>query len=465
MVNRISFFRRQSQHLQQSADTEKRRDSGIQSITELAPPGMDHFKRPGMAAIQMAKNSSKSRDRRSSKDRSGSRSNAVRGAASPRTASFQKPVRLDMVVESPPALFFDAPSTSTGYLLSGRLQVTPQAADVVMESITMYLEATVTTKKPVEQRCRECNSQINDLYEWNFLSHTKTFKFSEGIKDLPFSHLIPGHLPATTHGQIGSIDYSLHVRAKSSDGQETEFRRDLVIDRALRPGNDKNSVRVFPPTNLTLNVTLPAVVHPIGSFPIQCRMTGITTKNEDTQIRWRLRKLTWRIEESETMISPACPKHTHKVGGEGKGLINTHKRDIGMEEIRGGFKTDFDDGQVEGEFEASCSSAAKPQCDVDAPNGLKITHALIVELVIAEEWAPNKKPQQATPTGAARVLRTTFNLVLTHRLGMGIAWDDEQPPMYEDVPDSPPHYLNEASVRVYEGDDLHADIDQMRLSE
>ena len=31
-------------------------------------------------------------------------------------------------------------------------------------------------------------------------------------------------------------------------------------------------------------------------------------------------------------------------------------------------------------------------------------------------------------------------LILTERSGMGISWDEEMPPMYEDVPASPPGY-------------------------
>lgn len=97
---------------------------------------------------------------------------------------------------------------------------------------------------------------------------------------------------------------------------------------------------------------------------------------------------------------------------------------------------------------------------------MKISHSLIMELVIAEEWAPNKKPLQATPTGAARVLRTQFNLNLTERQGMGIAWDDEMPPMYEDVPASPPGYKNTSTVVAdYEGDDLHEDVEHLQLGE
>lgn len=418
-----------------------------------------HFKRPSLGGFTKHGSDSKDKKDKKDKERSQSKDKRVKDAS---PALSMKPVKLNMVMESPPALFMDPPQQSTGALISGRLQVTPNNGTVTMNSIIMYLECTVSTKRPVVERCRECMTQVNDLYEWNFITKPKTF--TPGMAEMPFSWMIPGHLPVTTHGQIGVIDYSLHVRAMSDQGEETEFRRPLPILRALRPANDKNSVRIFPPTNLSLHVTLPSTIHPIGDFPVVCRMTGITTKNNETQTRWRLRKLIWRIEEREAMVSPACPKHGAKVGGEGKGVQHENTRDVGMEELKQGWKTDFSDGQIEGEFTAACDTSAQPQCDVESPNGLKISHALVLELVIAEEWAPNKRPQQATPTGSARVLRTQFNVNLTERSGMGISWDDEMPPLYEDVPASPPHY-KKGTNEDYTGDDLHEDIEQLHLEQ
>lgn len=417
---------------------------------------MDHFKRPALNL-----NKKHSSDKKDKKDRSVSKDQQ----AAPRLPMKPKPITMDLLMESPPILMLDPASVSSGALISGRLQVTPQVNETILESITMFLECTTTTKRPVQERCRECMTQVKDLYEWKFLAKPKFFGQAEGVQELPFSHLIPGHLPSTTHGTIGSIDYSLHVRARSADGQETEFRRNLIINRALRPGIDKSSIRVFPPTNLSLHVTMPNVVHAIGEFPVHCRMTGITTKREDTQTRWKLRKLTWRVEEHEKNISPACSAHSARVGGDGKGLQHEHTRDIGMDEVKSGWKTDYSEGIVEGEFAVSINPSSKPQCGVESQSGLKITHNLILELVIGEEWAPNKKPENATPTGAARVLRTQFSLNVTERSGMGIAWDDEQPPMYEDVPDSPPHYQNERTlVMNYDSEDLHEDIKDLSLN-
>ncbi|KAK1069152.1 Endocytosis regulator, partial [Friedmanniomyces endolithicus] len=312
-------LKRPSHQIDYPSPVASRKNSSTTAVVELKNPTMEHFKWPNIGLGK--KHASHEKRDKQSKERSQSKH---KDAAPAPAKAMMKPVKLGMIMESPPILFLGGPQEATGAIISGRLQVSPSAGDVVMNTIVMYLECTTTTARPVEARCRECMSTVTDLYEWNFLSKPKTFKATEGTQELPFSHLIPGHLPALTHGQIGTIDYSLHVRAKSSDGQETELRRELIIQRALRPGNDKNSVRIFPPTDLTLHVTLPSIIHPIGEFPITCRMTGVTNKRNDTQTRWRLRKLTWRIEEKEIMISPACAKHAAKVGGEGKGVQHTH---------------------------------------------------------------------------------------------------------------------------------------------
>ena len=94
---------------------------------------------------------------------------------------------------------------------------------------------------------------------------------------------------------------------------------------------------------------------------------------------------------------------------------------------------------------------------MDDPSGLKVAHQLVLELVVAEEVAPASKAQTHlhwNPSGTARVLRMTFAIALTERAGMGISWDEEQPPMYDDVPASPPVY---ARMDDYEGELLPTD--------
>ncbi|CAA9959909.1 hypothetical protein P3342_005287 [Pyrenophora teres f. teres] len=358
---------------------------------------------------------------------------------SPRVEA-QGAASMNMSVESPPIVFYNSPQASTGAIFSGQLMINVHDPFITVEKFEMRMLAIVTTKKPVAPHCPECSTQTTEIHKWEFLTHPTSLR--HGPHSFPFSHLLPGHLPATTHGSLATIDYYLSAVATTSSGKIT-YKRNLDIKRAIFPGAEKHSIRIFPPTNLTASVKLPPVIHPIGDFPVEMRLSGIVQNKADSQTRWRLRKLNWRIEETQKFISPACPKHISKVGGEGKGVLHEDVRAIANEEVKTGWKTDFEKGEIDVEFQAACNVGMKPLCDMESPSGMSVKHNLIIEMVVAEEWAPLKKLSQATPTGAARVLRTQFHLVLTERSGMGIAWDEEQPPLYEDVPISPPTYVDE----------------------
>jgi hypothetical protein len=365
----------------------------------------------------------------------------------------QKSATLNMEIESPPIVFYNSPTASTGALLSGQLKLQVAEPHIQFKSIDMRLLAIVSTKKPVAPHCSDCVSQTTELHKWDFITAPVTLTLNHGAHSFPFSHLLPGHLPATTQGSLAAVKYQLTAVATTSTGEKITLQRDLAIKRAIYPGNEKHSIRIFPPTNLTASVTLPPVIHPIGDFPIGMRLSGIVQNMPDSQTRWRLRKLNWRIEETQKFIAPACAKHAAKVGGEGKGVLHEDVHVVANEEVKHGWKTDFDQGNIDVEFRAAVNPSLKPVCDMESSNGMQVKHNLIIEMVVAEEWAPLKKLHQATPTGAARVLRTQFHLVLTERCGMGISWDEEQPPLYEDVPCSPPTYVADIDVPSLDDDD------------
>ena len=44
-----------------------------------------------------------------------------------------------------------------------------------------------------------------------------------------------------------------------------------------------------------------------------------------------------------------------------------------------------------------------------------------------------------------------FQTVLTERAGLGISWDNEAPPVYQDVPPSPPSYSEEMRIAALGG--------------
>lgn len=182
------------------------------------------------------------------------------------------------------------------------------------------------------------------------------------------------------------------------------------------------------------------------------QMTGVIDNSlHNIEKRWRIRRLNWRIDEQSKIVATACSRHTSKVGGEGKGVLREETRSIGSEDIKSGWKTDFDTagGSIDFEFDAAINPSYNAICDVASPTGFEVSHILVLEIIVAEEQTAGVGKNAAMPTGSARVLRMQFKLTVTDRAGMGISWDEEMPPMYEDVPGSPPEY---AKMDDFEGD-------------
>lgn len=148
-------------------------------------------------------------------------------------------------------------------------------------------------------------------------------------------------------------------------------------------------------------------------------------------------------QSSTNPVNAANSTPTNLTPGERPGDITIeHTRIVGMGEIKNDFKTDFSGkGKIEVMAEIDTHTLNHVSCNLSDPEfGMSITHTLVVEMVVAEEVTPTKGHYQPIATGAARVLRMQFNLNVTQRPGLGIAWDDEVPPMYADVPTSPPEY-------------------------
>ncbi|KAL8686973.1 MAG: hypothetical protein Q9218_006730 [Villophora microphyllina] len=437
-----SLGRSQTHHRREN----KTKSSHIEEITDLETGDQRHHS----AAMDFLHFGSKEK-RQSTSGRS-----TPKNKGSPRIGPAQ-PAKIEIQMESPPCVFYGG-TNSSGALFSGQLKLIVTDPEVRLTSIQMDLKGHTLTKKSVVKDCPDCIDKITTLKTWNFITEPTTYP--HGTHHLPFSYLLPGHLPATTHSVLANIDYNLEVKAITVLADTIKHQHPLRVQRALQPTPEKQSVRIFPPTNMTVNVIHTQIIHPIGSFLVQFRMNGVVTKEKSAETRWRIRKLDWRIDEHTENVSPACLKHAHKVGGEGKGQRHEDNRTIGSDSVKKGWKTDFDSpggGQIELEFPATIRANANPVCDVESATGLITTHLLIIEIIVAEEHAKSTNIKQAVPTGAARVLRTQFKIVLTERGGMGISWDEEQPPMYEDVPASPPGYIK---MSDYVGDDLGPPLEE-----
>jgi hypothetical protein len=375
----------------------------------------------------------------------------------------KKIAKLECVIESPPLLMHGSPLESTGALLSGRLNlVVKESEKVTVTGLALRLVAETEYKKPVSTHCPDCAKKTSNIKEWRLIGENAVLGGGDHV--YPFSHLLSGNLPQTTKTQLGSIKYYLSASGLLTNGEELHLTTPIIISRAFYPRPEKTSIRIFPPTKLSATVVLPSLMYAVGPAPVQLFISGLV--DPSTKTRWRLRKLLWRIDETVKAVSPACEAHSKKLGGENKGLLHEDVRTVGYSELKSGWKTDFgflDNtvmapdgtlaptiGRVEFEFEVQPRAGHQLSNNLTSPCGMNVTHSLVLELIVVEENIPSPRmPRLAVQTGSARVLRMQFDVQYSDRPGLGISWDEEQPPMYEDVPPSPPTYKTE--ILEYDG--------------
>lgn len=260
---------------------------------------------------------------------------------------------LQIKLESPPIVLYGHPNESTGSIISGVLNLeilppkTPSAnlelvssrssashlspvssstslasalatVDVEMDSVVLLLVQTMHYSKPFVVQssqissCDNCLTRVNTLARWDALLERSPFNV--GSHAYPFSHLIPGLLAPTTKlggGQSQTyIKYEL-IAVATSGSQETKLVFPVNILRSIPRGPDRNSQRIFPPTEVTASAVLPSVVYPKSSFPIELRMDNVVNGKQDR--RWRMRKLSWKLEEHTQVRAHACDVHETKL--------------------------------------------------------------------------------------------------------------------------------------------------------
>ncbi|KAK8095225.1 uncharacterized protein PG998_014449 [Apiospora kogelbergensis] len=344
---------------------------------------------------------------------------------------------LDWKIESPPAILYGDAENSTGALVSGQLLLTVKKVSLVVESLRGWLHIHVSHKRPYRHRCPDCSNQKTELENWTVLANPITL--NQGLHEYPFSVLLDGHLPATTNSSIVAVKYEFTFEVKLKHRSSLNLSKTIDVKRALpAPELPHHSVRVFPPTSMAVSVHYPQVIHTNESNKLHLRVEGfVKTDAEMKSVEyWTLKRLSWKLEEHLSTIAPACAKHSsymQKVYSEEttmKGVKRTESRTIGSAELSSGWKSDYScNGGVEMDLEYQCNNArAEPICDMKAHDGTEVTHQLIVQLVVVQEYASSSQPKQIIPTGVARILRMHLGITLTERAGLGVSWDNEAPP-------------------------------------
>lgn len=371
------------------------------------------------------------------------------------------PLQIESNIESPPIVFHGTPDESSGAMISGQMFLNVEQDNLEVESFVASLKLVVTNKKPYNPHCVDCAKTITNLEQWNFVSHP--MKLSRGRHPFPFSHLLRGHLPASLNSNLLQVAYEFKAEATYSyanasstsvgavEKTPVKFHHTFPVSRALEePESPHNSARVFPPTNIKVASSYNTVVRPSGGHTVALRLDGLKTFNPKLDIwdLWKVKKVSWKLEQTMKTNAVPCARHAPKDEEEARvGLVRTENRYLGEKILLGGWKSDFSgsDGTVEMEFDYSLNNFKRnkehPQfhCDSRDRGNIQVSHRLLIELVVSKEYATREKPNNAAPTGTGRILRMYYNVSLTDHYG-GVAWDTETPPIYGEVPPSPPSY-------------------------
>lgn len=189
-----------------------------------------------------------------------------------------------------------------------------------VESVVLSLEQNIHYSKPFQpqtsstiQNCFNCRHKTVELARWDIMSHAHLLPIGE--HSYPFSHLLPGNLPPTTtlgSSALTTIKYQLYAVVKyhfNNHTHEAKIVLPLNVSRSILKGPDRNSLRVFPPTEVTATAVLPNVIHPKSSFTLELKLDGVTIADR----RWRMRRVGWRIEEHCKLKVHACEAHQTKL--------------------------------------------------------------------------------------------------------------------------------------------------------
>ncbi|KAG7142670.1 hypothetical protein HYQ45_001037 [Verticillium longisporum] len=368
----------------------------------------------------------------------------------------QPKVSLDWLVETPPVMFHDDASRSAGALFTGMMHLDVEET-VQVDSFQASLQLHVHQKRPFAKHCTECSDQYTELKHWDFLP--KAVTLTPGRHAYPFSIHLRGHNPESIDTPVVAVSYEFKAQIHCAGFHPLSFERDIPVKRALL-GSDPlhQSMRVFPPTNVKATVFLNRVIHPSGTHKVQLRLDGITSLEGKRLEIWKLKRLAWKLEETVCTTAPVCSRHAAEGASTDQLTVRRNEaRILGGKEMHGGWKSDYNtsDARVEFEFEYGLTTRhtrkgdAMYACDVRAAadgTGTEISHSLSIEMLLSKELASSDIPNLVLATSDARVLRMRHAVILTEAPGLGVAWDAELPPVYDDVPPSPPSYPKDAAI-------------------
>lgn len=351
-----------------------------------------------------------------------------------------------------------------GSLVSGSVVITVLEDSVEINSLTAVLNSHTTHKQPFKKLCSNCKHQYAKIQNWSLL--TEPTVLPRGPHQFPFSALIEGHLPPSMDTPIFAVSYEFQaevvcLKSKGKAGKEssvTTFERDLCVKPSLSgPNLPRNKSYLFASTGIAVAAGFEPVIRPLAPNKVAIKIAGLssTAGSGETAHTWRLCKAAWSVEENIKTIAEPCEQHARGLEKtEEKNAVRRKVRTLGSKDLYECWSSPDEDGTVDMEFSYSIrqDSALGPRLkytsDMKTPNGARVNHSLVLELILIKEIFPEGRPELAMRTGTARILSLPYRVLLTDESGMKPAFNEEIPPSYQDVFVHPPTYKEDVQSTI-----------------
>ncbi|KAJ9419331.1 hypothetical protein QL093DRAFT_2359081 [Fusarium oxysporum] len=319
--------------------------------------------------------------------------------------------------------------TGLQLLVSGEVTVEVHEQRVYMARLDADLKLHIEYKRPFKSHCNACRNWNHQLASCQLLTQPTTLAY--GKHTFPFSALIEGDHPASMETSLISVKYGLAT--------ETQFARHGVASLETARNEHAIIVKRSPPI-------LEPVIDAENSNRFSFELEGLNGSNGaigDLQ-SWKLDEIKWHIVQTTKTTQPACEKHRlASLSDMGRVMRIRDTQVLAKCGIKDGWALDGTAGNSKANmgFDYTIKNR-QPQkdrpgfaCDNKWAGGFEISHRLHVWFCLSLE-----RSQSAKKGFTERVMRVSYDVILTDPTSKDLDWGPHVPPTYEEVGGSPPDY-------------------------
>ncbi|KAI3573947.1 hypothetical protein IWW34DRAFT_752291 [Fusarium oxysporum f. sp. albedinis] len=333
-------------------------------------------------------------------------------------------------------------------LVSGEVTVEVHEQRVYMARLDADLKLHIEYKRPFKAHCNACRNWNHQLASCQLLTQPTTLAY--GKHTFPFSALIEGDHPASMETSLISVKYGLATETQfarhGAASLETAKNEHAIIVKPSPPDPRSSQRTVTTVDPITIITHHEPVIDAENSNRFSFELEGLNGSNGaigDLQ-SWKLDEIKWHIVQTTKTTQPACEKHRLASLSDMGRVMRIRDTQV---LAKCGIKDDWALDGTAGNSKANMGfdytiKNRQPQkdrpgfaCDNKWAGGFEISHRLHVWFCLSLE-----RSQSAKKGFTERVMRVSYDVILTDPTSKDLDWGPHVPPTYEEVGGSPPDY-------------------------